>query len=108
MSVFKDSRYADLTYLAIQDEVTGETKLFLDSPEPLKVEDMEGEFTTHTVEAEETLDLIAYIHYRDERLWRQIAEVNDIFFFYDIVPGQTLIIPDKNVFDQIKIRKDNT
>lgn len=106
MGVFKDSRYANSTFLAIQDEVTGVTKLLLDSPEPLRLEQLEGEFTTHTVQAEETLDLIAYIHYQDERLWRQIAEVNDIFFFYDIVPGQTLIIPDKNVFDQIQVRRD--
>lgn len=48
----------------------------------------------------EELDPIAYEGYGNSKLWHIIADVNGIFFPFEIDPGQTLIIPD---YDKLQI-----
>lgn len=101
MAVFEGSRYEGLPYIGIRYP-SGITKRFLGARRPLSRNDIVGEFDVHRVEAGEVLDLLAYQYYGDENLWHLIAEVNDLFFAYDLTPGMELIIPPRDLADTPK------
>jgi hypothetical protein len=102
MAIFEGSRYKNLGYIGIR-QTDGSTKRFLDARRPLTIDDVRGEFVIHPVQGGEVLDLLAYRYYGDESKWWIIAEVNDIFFMYDIVPGQQLVIPNKKILEKLEI-----
>jgi hypothetical protein len=94
MAIYRGSRYEGVGYIGI--EKNGITKKFLDSRVPLSKDDfITGNNKIHRARAGEMLDFLAYLYYKDERLWWLIAEVNDIYFMHDVYAGQELFIPDK-------------
>ncbi len=53
--------------------------------------------TVHTIRTGETLDRIAYQHYGDSTLWKEIARKNRILDPLELAAGTRLQIPDREV-----------
>lgn len=101
MSVFKGSRYEGSSFIGIVNDI-GESKKFLEiKRKPITQDDLVGETRVHKVKTGETLDYIAFLYYQREDFWWAIAEVNEIMFFYNISPGDQLLIPDRRVFESL-------
>jgi hypothetical protein len=93
-SIFKGSRYETVReFTPIVDTETGKVRNFLHNRRVLSKRDIGQGFFTHVVKVGELLDGIAYIYYGLETLWWVIADINDLFYIFDIFPGQILIVP---------------
>lgn len=90
------SRYqgVDITGIRTTD---GKEKKFLHDRRVFSMTDVGTTGFEYTVVGEEVLDGIADKFYGDDTLWWLIADVNNIFFMFDVGPGDVIIIPDPSI-----------
>ena len=96
MSVFHGSRYEGLPYTTIpgSDDIP---RKWLHPRTSLTQQDVNSDWILYTVTVADSLDDIAFRFAGSvedkERLWWLIAEVNGILWPLDLIPGQQIIIP---------------
>jgi len=87
MPIFTGSRYAGLDFTSVVD--SGVPKRFLHVRIPGS---LASDFQ-HTLIAGEELDLLALRYFGQSRLWWKVAEVNDLFWPFDLASGTALNMP---------------
>ncbi len=100
MPIFQGSRYAGLAFTAIRDAV-GTVRKFLHSRTPKNEDDLSPGVKIIEHERGEELDKYAWENGEPERHWWLIADVNDVFFAFDIETGKELAIPQAELFREI-------
>jgi len=94
--IFEGSRYQGIPATAIRGE-DGKVRKILRFREGLKQQDAGSGFVVHTVSGDEMLDHLAFRYAGGqpgkESLWWLIADVNDIYFPFELEKGKQLIIP---------------
>jgi len=103
VTIYSGSRYEGVAFTGLKT-TDGKARKFLHNRKIFSQSDIKENAIEHTVAGEETLDALAQKYYKNDRLWWLIADVNDVFFFYDVVPGQVLLIPDPEVLRQLGIQ----
>lgn len=74
-------------------EVRDKDGYWLYSTLPEYSTEVRGTDILHVVKDSDRLDLLSHQYLGDSRLWWVIAEFNNIFWMFDLVPGTTLRIP---------------
>ncbi len=96
MPVFHGSRYEGVAFSGIPG-VDNTTRAWLHPRRPVRLDDISPDWILYTVVKGDTLDSIVYRYTQfnadKTKLWWLVADVNDLQFPLDIVPGQELIIP---------------
>lgn len=96
MPVFQGSRYEDVPFSGItgRDLVT---RKWLHPRDPITTEDVDQDWSLHTVAAGDVLDDLAYSYTNNNPRrsidWWKIADVNNIMWPLDLEPGTDLMIP---------------
>lgn len=101
MPIYSGSRYQGVDYTGTLDRNGKERKLLHDR-RIFSLDDVKDDAIEHTVSGKERLDTIADTYYQDEDLWYLIADVNDVFYKDDVVPGQVLVIPNPEIVDDLR------
>jgi len=94
--ILRGSRYQGVALTGIKDQDGKERKLINDR-RIFSIKDVGEDAIEHTIVGQQQLDNLAEIYYKDDKLWWVIADVNDIFFMLDVVPGQTVIVPNPDI-----------
>jgi len=100
MALFVGSRYRGLKVTEIIEN-DGTRKLFLHLRNTLNPETMKDKYSIYTVQQGDELDLIMKKHGMTPDQWWIIAELNNIFFAFDIAPGQKIVIPDISILENL-------
>jgi len=102
MAIFIGSRYAqEGRMLGLEDE-NGRVRRFVYTRRKFTREDLNDRFNIHTVQEGDRLDELANRFGGNARKWWLIADVNDLTDFPDdLIPGQQLIMPLTEVFNEI-------
>ena len=103
MPILSGSRHEGVPYTGIKT-TDGKIRKFLHDRRVYSQEDVGENAIEHIVQGEETLDSLADRYYNDDTLWWLLADVNNIFFAFDLEPGQTLTIPDPSILADLGIR----
>lgn len=93
MAILKGSRYEGVAITGIRFD-DGTDKKLLHDRRIFRPEDVGTQGVEHTIVGEETLDSLANDFYGDDTLWWLIADVNNIFFMWDVKQGDVVVIPD--------------
>lgn len=94
------SRYQTVKkFTPIIDSVTGKTRRFLHNRRVFSKDDIKENFTIHNLQSGQLLDELAFIYYGNEELWWIIADINQIEYPFDLIPGSTLTIPNLDVIE---------
>lgn len=100
--ILSGSRYENVPFTGLKF-ADGRTKKLLHDRRIFGPADIGDNSFEHTIEGDEQLDVLADRFYDDDTLWWIIADVNDILFFYDVKPGDRLVIPDPAIVTELRL-----
>ena len=99
MPVFKGSRYNKANTVEIVENNT--KKIFVGSPQELDKEALKNDYVIYVTRERDELDSIAFSSGIVPQQWWIIADLNDVFFAFDVKPLQRLVVPNIEILDRI-------
>ena len=96
MPILRGSRYQGVPITGVRT-ADGKERKFINDRRIFSIDDVREDAIEHTIIGGQQLDNLADIYYKDDKLYWLIADVNDILFPLDIVPGQVVIVPNPDL-----------
>ena len=100
MAIFLGSRYEGVDFTTVIDS-DGNSRKFLHRRQHLSPQDI-TDFVVKELLTGEELDLISYNSYGDEKDYWVISDVNGIFFPLDLVFGQEIVVPSRDIKETVR------
>ena len=102
MAVFQGSRYANESVTPIKFD-SGEVKHYLHMRLQIRQEELNFDLVEDNVqEDEEFQDYAASVFAGRADRWWLLAEMNEVFFPYDLKLGQRTVLPSKALLDTLQ------
>jgi len=102
MAVFQGSRYANEKVTPIKLD-SGEERNYLHMRLQIRQEDLNFDLIQDNVqEDEEFQDFAAAVFTGRADRWWLLAEMNEVFFPYDLKTGQKTVLPSKTLLDTLQ------
>ena len=99
MAIFAGSRYAG--QVAVDVVKNGKKKTYIGLRDNFDKSKLKNYFFVYVVNEGDEIDLIAHKFGIDPSQWWIIADLNDLFFPLDLVPGSTLLIPSTKILKDL-------
>lgn len=96
MAILRGSRYQGVPITGVRT-TDGVERKFLNDRKIFSLDDVRDDAIEHTIVGGQQLDTLAEIYYKNDKLYWLIADVNDILYPLDIVPGQIVIVPNPDL-----------
>lgn len=97
MPVYRGSRYDGVAVTALKDTSNRQIR-FLHNRTPLVQDELIGPATLYEMVEGDDLDKIAFLRARDETKWFWIADLNEIFWPFDMDEGTEILVPSVEDF----------
>jgi len=97
MPVYRGSRYDGVSTTPLTD-VNNRMIRYLHNRTPLTQNDLVGPAYRYELRQGDDLDRLSFLRSGEERLWFLIAELNEVFWPFDLGPEDELLIPSEEDF----------
>ena len=99
MAIFNGSRYAGQHAVDLIKD--NKRKVYIGLRDNFDKEKLKNKFSVYIVKEGDEIDLIAYKFGISPSQWWIIADLNDLFFAFDLHVGQSLIIPNQDILKDL-------